>query len=192
MNRNYVGEAMTKNIEIEFKTVLSQNKYEELLKRFNLENNVFKQINYYFDTDDFELNQKQMVLRIRQKGEYRYKVTMKCQGQQGAFESHVIITKEQAESMIANGFSTQDFFDDIDFFVTFKTSLENYRVSTPYMGGILFLDRCIYCGVEDYEIEYEVNSFDEGKIIFEQFLTEHGIDIVPTRRKSERAFLCRR
>jgi len=184
--------SMTKNIEIEFKTVVNREKYEHLLKIFHLENNIFKQINYYFDTDDFALNQKQIVLRIRQKGEYRYKVTMKCQGHQGAFESHVIITKEQADRMLEKGFSTKDFFDDIDYFVTFQASIENYRVSTPYLGGILFLDRCLYCGTEDYEIEYEVNNYDEGKLIFEQFLSEHEIEIGSTRRKSERAFLCRR
>ena len=184
--------SMTKNIEIEFKTVVEKDKYEHLLKTFKLENNVFKQINYYFDTDDFDLNQKQMVLRIRQKGEYRFKVTLKCQGLQGAFESHIVITKEKAEEMIEHGFKTKDFFDEIDYFVEFRASIENYRVSTPYEGGILFLDRCLYCGVEDYEIEYEVNSYDEGKMIFESFLQKHGIELLPTRRKSERAFLCKR
>jgi uncharacterized protein YjbK len=183
---------MTKNIEIEFKTVIQKENYEMLLQKFHLENNIFKQINHYFDTDDFSLNQKQMVLRIRQKGEYRFKVTLKCQGLQGAFESHVIISKEQADDMIQNGFNTKEFFEEIDYFVHFRASIENYRVSTPYLGGILFLDRCIYCGTEDYEIEYEVNNYDEGKLIFETFLEEHDIELLPTRRKSERAFLCKR
>ncbi len=183
---------MTKNIEIEFKTVIQKEKYEHLLRLFHLENNIFKQVNHYFDTDQFDLNQKQIVLRIRQKGEYRFKVTLKCQGHESASESHIVITKDQAEDMIKNGFSTKDYFEELDYFVSFRASIENYRVSTPYENGILFLDRCLYCGVEDYEIEYEVNNYDEGKVIFESFLKEHDIEILPTRRKSERAFLCKR
>ncbi|MDY0075483.1 MAG: CYTH domain-containing protein [Acholeplasmataceae bacterium] len=183
---------MTKNIEIEFKTGVTSEKYHELLKHFKLENNIFKQINHYFDTDDYQLNQKKMVLRIRQKGDQRFKVTLKSQSEHGAFESHVILQPNQAKDMIANGFSTKDFFEDIDYFVTFKVSLDNYRVSTPYEGGTLFLDRCDYCNVTDYEVEYEVDEYEQGKKLFTQFLDEYGIIQTPTKRKSERAFMCRR
>lgn len=184
--------SMTKNIEIEFKTCVSSEKYQELLQLFNLENNIFKQTNHYFDTDDFNLNKEKIVLRIRQKGENHFKVTLKSQSEKGAFESHVLLNKSQAEDMIKNGFETKEFFEDLDYFVTFKASLDNYRVSTPYQGGTLFLDRCEYCDIVDYEIEYEVCSYDEGKKLFTQFVDNHQIDIVPTKRKSERAFTCKR
>lgn len=182
---------MTKNIEIEFKTGLTSEKYHELLKRFKLENNIFKQINHYFDTDDYILNQKKIVLRIRQKND-RFKVTLKSQSEQGAFESHVLLHPDQAKNMIKNGFNTKDFFEDLDYFVTFKVSLDNYRVSTPYEGGVLFLDRCDYCNVIDYEVEYEVDDYHLGQKLFEKFLNENGIVQMPTKRKSERAFTCRR
>lgn len=183
---------MTQNIEIEFKTVVPETKYQELLVLFNLENNIFKQTNHYFDTDDFELSAKLIVLRIRQRGDRHYKVTLKSQHEQGAFESHVLLTKEQAEYMIANGFNTKEFFSEIDYFVTFKISLDNYRVSTPYESGTLFFDRCEYCNVVDYEIEYEVSNYQEGFRVFEQFLKKHEIEFASTKRKSERAFACRR
>ncbi|MDR4969048.1 MAG: CYTH domain-containing protein, partial [Acholeplasmataceae bacterium] len=77
---------MTKNIEIEFKTALTIEKYQELLELFHLENNIFKQINHYFDTDDYQLMEQQIVLRIRQKGENRFKVTLKSQSDKGAYE----------------------------------------------------------------------------------------------------------
>lgn len=184
--------SMTKNIEIEFKTGLTSEKYHELLKRFKLENNIFKQINHYFDTDDYILNQKKIVLRIRQKSDDRFKVTLKSQSEQGAFESHVLLHPDQAKNMIKNGFNTKDFFEDLDYFVTFKVSLDNYRVSTPYEGGVLFLDRCDYCNVTDYEVEYEVDDYHLGQKLFEKFLNENGIVQMPTKRKSERAFTCRR
>ncbi len=183
---------MNKNIEIEFKTEITIEKYQELLRQFNLENNIFKQVNHYFDTDDYMLNQRKMVLRIRQKGDTRFKVTLKSQSDQGAFESHVLLTREQALDMLENGFETKQFFDDIDYFVTFRVSLDNYRVSTPYEGGTLFLDRCEYCNVVDYEVEYEVDNYHEGEKMFQKFLEKFNIKQVPTRRKSERAFICKR
>jgi uncharacterized protein YjbK len=183
---------MIKNIEIEFKSAITEEKYLELLKQFDLENNIFKQINYYFDTDDYTFNQKQIVLRIRQKGDSRFKVTLKSQSDEGAYENHVFLQKDQALDMIENGFNTGDFFEDMNEFVTYKVNLENFRVSTPYEGGTLFLDRCDYCNVTDYEIEYEASHYDEGKKIFENFLKAHNIEIKPTKRKSERAFTCKR
>ena len=184
---------MTKNIEIEFKTVISENKYVELIKLFDLENNIFKQVNHYFDTDSFSLNAKSIVLRIRQKGEHRYKVTLKSQGDKEAYENHVLLTEEQAKDMIENGFNTQDFFDTIDpCFVTFKASLDNYRASTPFASGTLFFDRCDYCGTTDYELEYEASNYDEGKNTFENFISSKNIGFIATKRKSERAFTCKR
>jgi uncharacterized protein YjbK len=183
---------MNKNIEIEFKTEITLEKYQELLRQFDLENNIFKQINHYFDTDDYMLNQRKMVLRIRQKGDTRFKVTLKSQSDQGAFESHVLLTRDQALDMIQNGFETKQFFDEIDYYVTFRVSLDNYRVSTPYEGGTLFLDRCEYCNVVDYEVEYEVDNYHEGEKMFQKFLEKFEITQVPTRRKSERAFICKR
>ncbi len=184
---------MTKNIEIEFKTVVSEDKYNELLQHFQLENNIFKQVNHYFDTDEYDLSAQSIVLRIRQKGPHRFKVTLKSQGDKEAYEYHVFISESQANHMIANGFNTHDFFDHIpNLFVTFKVSLDNYRVSTPYESGILFLDRCDYCSTTDYEVEYESSDYDQGKLTFEKFLTTQGIEFKPTKRKSERAFTCKR
>ena len=183
---------MVKNFEIEFKTAITKEVYLDLIEKFGLENNIFKQVNYYFDTDDYAFNQKQTVLRIRQKGDNRFKVTMKCQGDEGAFENHIFLQKEKALDMIKNGFQTKEFFDDIDAFVTYKVQLENYRASTPFGGGTLFLDRCDYCQVTDYEIEFEASNYEEGKKTFEHFLAQYQIKLIPTKRKSERAFMCRR
>jgi len=184
---------MTKNIEIEFKTVISEEKYNELLHHFDLENNIFKQVNHYFDTDDYDLNSQSIVLRIRHKGPGRFKITLKCQGEKENYENHVFINEEKANELIENGFNTNDFFDGIgEHFVTFKVSLDNYRVSTPFENGTLFLDRCDYCGTTDYEIEFESNDYDEGKKIFDRFIKEQNITFKTAKRKSERAFTCKR
>ncbi|NCU32906.1 MAG: CYTH domain-containing protein [Candidatus Moranbacteria bacterium] len=183
---------MTKNIEIEFKTIVTKEQYENILNQFGLRDNIFKQINYYFDTDDYALNQNQIVLRIRKKHDHYYKVTLKSQSEKGAYENHVLLSKAQAEDMIEHGFHTKDFFEPLDYHVMFKVSLDNYRVSTPYQDGVLFLDCCHYCNTIDYEIEYEVNDYDQGYQVFQSFLKDHSIEYRPTKRKSERAFMCKR
>jgi uncharacterized protein YjbK len=174
------------NIEIEFKTAVDKEKYLKMLHHFNLQDNIFLQTNYYFDTKDLELNKNDIVLRIRKKGD-RFKVTLKKQGEKGAFENHVFLTKEQAEEMIKNGFNTKDYFKDLDYDVTFKASLDNYRVSTPYLNGKLFLDRCDYHEKTEYEIEFEVDNYEEGEIEFFELLKQFDVTFVKTKRKSERA-----
>lgn len=174
------------NMEIEFKTSIERDKYLELLELFDLEENIYKQTNYYFDTEDFTLSNNKTVLRIRQKG-VRFKVTLKRQSDVGAFENHVFIDEEQAKDMIENGFNSKTFFEDIDYDVKFLASLDNYRASVPYLEGVLFLDKCEYHNIIDYEVEYEYFDFDEGEKIFKELLNEHNISYVKTKRKSEKA-----
>ncbi|MFA7589237.1 MAG: CYTH domain-containing protein [Acholeplasmataceae bacterium] len=183
---------MTKNTEIEFKTVIPYEKYKELMALFDLYNIEYKQTNYYFDTDDNSLESSHIVLRIRQKSDNYFKLTLKSQGVEKAYENHLLITKDKAEELLKNGFHTKDFFDQIDYFVTYKVSLENLRASFPYESGKLFVDRCDYCGQTDYEIEYEVNDYHQGKRDFLKFLEKHNIVYEQTKRKSERAFACKR
>lgn len=180
---------MHMNVEIEFKTRISKATYEKLLHEFELEENVFKQTNFYFDTDDLQLNKKSMVLRIRQRKD-TFKLTLKSQSETGAFEYHVFLDEKQAEKMKKEGFRTKDFFEQIDYQVNFQASLDNYRASTPYMGGTLFLDYCEYCGIKDYELEYEADHFETGLDSFNKMLERFDITFKQTKRKSERALTC--
>lgn len=178
-----------KNIEIEFKTKVSKELYFDLLNKFNLENNIFKQTNYYFDTPDLKLNKDKVVLRIRERGE-NYKVTLKSQSEFGAHEYHVLLSSDQAHEMIKNGFNVSQFFDDYSYDVTLQADLVNYRAKTFYPGGDLFVDKCEYCGLVDYEIEFEVDNYEEGYKAWLELLNDNNITQSPTRRKSERALTC--
>lgn len=178
---------MKTNIEIEFKTPLEEKQYNDLLQLLELENNIFKQTNFYFDSDDLHFRNNKIVLRIRKKGDHFYKITSKSHSDQGAYEQHVLLDEQEAISMIENGFNTKNFFD-IDVNVKLVGSLDNYRVSTPYKDGELFLDKCVYYGITDHELEYEVDNFDIGKKHFEEFLKQHNIVQKPSIRKSERIY----
>ena len=88
-------------------------------------------------------------------------------------------------NLIENGFNLNDFFDE-DLEVIFYGKLDNYRVSTPYREGELFLDRIEYFDKVEYEIEYEVDNFEDGEINFNKFLEENNIKKAPFKRKSQR------
>ena len=60
----------------------------------------------------------------------------------------------------------------------------------PYQQGIMYVDRCEYCGTVDYELEFEVTDYDIGANQFDTFLNEHDIPKLATRRKSDRALSC--
>ena len=176
---------MTKNIEIEFKTFISEDVYNNLIKEFEIENNIFSQTNYYFDTEDTILMQEKTVLRIRQKGS-NYKLTKKTRAEVGADETHLLISKEQAENFLQNGFDAK--IINLPYYVKNIAQLTTHRASTPYKNGTLFLDKSEYYGKVDYEIEYEVDEEKEGLKDFKNFLDSHNITFKESIRKSKRAY----
>ncbi len=174
---------MQKHLEIEFKTLISKEKYEELLKKFNLEDKIFKQTNYYFDDDSFSLLKNKTVLRIRQKEQY--KLTKKEKGENGNNETSLYLTDEEAIKMIRDGFDAS--IIGINSFVKTQYHLTTFRAKIPYLGGTLFLDKSEYSGIEDFEIELEVTNYDEGIKIFEDFIKDNDIELKKSISKSERA-----
>ena len=174
--------------EIEFKCAIPEDKYNELIKEFKLENNIFVQKNYYFDTDNLDLIKRKIVLRIRQKSEKYYKVTLKSEGGENLnFEKHILLQEDEAKEMISKGFRTINRFPEIDYFVSLKATLNNSRVTVPHEVGTLFFDKCEYSNKVDYEVEYEVDDYITGKKVFEKFLRIRNIPECPTKRKSVRA-----
>lgn len=176
---------MTVNKEIEFKTLITKEQYEKLLKDFNLENNIFTQTNYYFDTEDAKLLQEKTVLRIRHKNN-SYKLTKKTRASVGADETHILLCKEKACELLENGFDAS--IIGLPYFVKNISKLTTHRASCPYKDGTLFLDRSEYYGNVDYEIEYEVDEVEQGKKHFNEFLIENNITYKESIRKSKRAY----
>lgn len=177
---------MKTSIEIEYKTLITKEKYEELIKSFNLEDNIFHQINFYFDSDNFYLRNNQMALRIRHKGDI-YKLTLKRPHEDGClYEDSILLTKDKALDMINNGFVPSAFGLNIK--VTLKGTLETNRVSTPYEDGKLFFDQSIYCDSIDYEVEYEASDLKQGLKTFKNFLKDHNVPYQVGKHKIDRVY----
>ena len=175
---------MNQNKEIEFKTLITKEQYYNLLEEFNLSNNIFAQINHYFDTENTDLIQEQTVLRIRQKGN-NFKLTKKTRALVGADETHIFLSKEKALEMLENGFDAS--IIGIPHKVTKVAELTTYRASSHYKNGKIFFDRSEYYGQVDYEIEYEVDEINQGIKDFKTFLDSHEIEYKESIRKSKRA-----
>ena len=94
---------MYKNKEIEFKTLITEEQYNKLISEFQLDNNIFAQTNYYFDTEDSKLLNEKTVLRIRQKC-CNFKLTKKTRAELGADETHLFLSKEKVDELLKNGF----------------------------------------------------------------------------------------
>lgn len=176
---------MIKNKEIEFKTFITEDEYNLLLKDFELENNIFAQTNFYFDTEDTKLMEEKTVLRIRQKGN-NFKLTKKTRAEVGADETHIFLNKEKAIDLLENGFDAK--IIGLPYHVSKIAELTTYRASTPYKTGTLFFDRSEYYNHVDFEIEYEVDNVEEGKANFINFLNQYGIQYKESIRKSKRAY----
>ena len=176
---------MNTNKEIEFKTFITKEQYESLIKEFGLDNNIFMQTNHYFDTEDTKLMNEKTVLRIRQKGS-NYKLTKKTRANVGADETHILLTKEKADEMLANGFDAD--IIDFPYYVKKIAELSTFRASTPYKNGTIFFDKSVYYEHVDYEIEYEVDDIQSGQVDFKNFLDSHNIIYNESIRKSKRAY----
>ena len=172
------------NLEIEMKCYISEEQYKNLINHFNLNDKINVQINHYFDTDNFDLVNNKIILRIRQK-QNQYKITSKVPQSVGTLESHVYLTETDALNILDNGFDAN--IINLDYFVKKKCDLTTYRASTNYKSGKLFIDKSIYGNKTDYEVEFEVENEELGKLEFNEFLELFGITPTKTQSKAVRA-----
>lgn len=177
---------MKTSIEIEFKTLIDEDTYNKMIEMFNLKDNIFHQVNYYFDSPDYYLKSNGMALRIRNKGK-SFKFTLKVPFEGNTREDSILLDKDEALNYIDNGVNLSEYYD-IDINANVTAFQETYRAVTPYKGGKLFIDKAIYYNNVDYEIEYEVDERDEGLKIFKEFLEENNIPYTKATHKINRCY----
>jgi uncharacterized protein YjbK len=187
---------MKQELEIEFKNLLTKEEFITLKEAFQVSDEEFiYQENHYFDTQQFSLKEKGAALRIRLKNGV-YTLTLKQPHKEGLLETHEVLTKEEAHSLLhgqamlkgevreiikALGIEPEQ----IQYFGTLST----YRAQFDYKGGILVLDHSYYLQTDDYEIEYETTNFTLGKQVFEELLRSFNIPIRKTDNKIRRFYL---
>ena len=132
--------------EFEQKILLSKSEYDCIMAHLGQRERTTRQVNYYFDTDDFSMNKHGVTCRIREK-DGKLKATYKDHRRAKCFCS------EETDCTIRNGLEDNDF---VDMGLTYQGCLDTCRtviMEKPFCT--VTVDRNEYLGITDYELEAE-------------------------------------
>ncbi|KAA9295990.1 CYTH domain-containing protein [Streptococcus anginosus] len=168
------------HLEIEYKTLLTKNEYQQLLPLFS-DITATKQTNYYIDTADFSIRDAKMALRVR-AFENRAELTLKIPQQVGNMEYNQSLTLEECHTLINTCVLPEG---EIRILLTHAAinldelkvlgSLTTIRYGKETTIGLMALDENHYFDKTDYELELEVIDAEMGKEQFDYFLQAHHI-----------------
>jgi uncharacterized protein YjbK len=182
------------NNEIEFKQLLSKANYQDIYDKYFLDEKAFSQTNYYIDTLNFDLKSHQSALRIRVKNN-AYEMTLKVPAEIGLLEYNFETNIEpKLNKQIESQDLPEDILDqllnmgiDIDSLIILG-DLTTERIEKEIDGNLLVLDKNRYLGFEDFELEYEVDDYNEGLIQFKSILNQFNIKHEMPNNKVQRFF----
>lgn len=191
---------MSEQIEIEFKNLLTEKEFKQLLDLFQVKPKQFiTQKNHYFDTKDFKLKEQQSALRIREKND-RYELTLKqpLGEEKGLLETTSILERDAAQQILKKGCQflpehnnvAEKLVDaglNLNEIIHFGT-LTTERAEFNYQNGLLVLDKSSYFHIQDYEVEFEVDDYQVGQIVFNQLLSDANIPSRQTENKVQRFY----
>ena len=170
--------------EFEKKIQLTETAYRKWIELFkHLPAERFTQINYYYDTENELFRKQKTTCRIRQIGNYL----------KGTKKTHVM--KENSMHSIEQSFTVNDFqecfvIDNEKVFL--KGQMTTERTIIPIFPDInLMIDRNIYLGTVDYELELEFSPEHETEAdgmmkLIDSITNIH--EFSPSLSKSERFF----
>jgi len=173
---------MPAHIEIEFKTMLTEDEFHRLLKQLPFPERPVIQTNHYFETDDFQLKENGCALRIRKK-RGQFILTLKEPHDEGLLETNEPLSKETADRWLEGNPTTTDFVSKRLKRLGIKEdalrhvgSLVTERYTFEENGIHYMLDKSLYHGVVDYELEVEAPSTEAGMNALKRVLAENGIE----------------
>jgi len=184
---------MATNIEIEAKCLISKDEYQKVIKFFKADKyKKTKQINYYIDTDDFKLKKVGIGLRIREKDDF--KLTLKAPMAEGLLEKDEAITWKQCEDLrdsdIFPECVTANFVKMLNIepkTLKIQTSLQTDRIEIPDFEdkGLFSIDKNVYNGITDYELELEGTSLAKAKEGLKKICEEVGVEYVDNQKSKQ-------
>ncbi len=133
-------------LECEKKILLNKDEYYAIITLMHTHDPAMRQINYYFDTDDFSLNKKGITCRIRAK-DGKFKTTVKVHDVQDSDQSIELELFEKTELDL----------NSLKFLgLRHKGELITERIIAHKDSYCeIVLDRNTYLGHSDYELEAE-------------------------------------
>ena len=154
-------------IEQEIKSIITEFllfKYKNILDGLT-EHSRILQINYYYDTDDFQLNSIGNTLRIRQKENklvLQYKYEKQYTGNERTCREYEIEIYKFPQYLSSNDLPC-NIIDSTHY--KFVGSLITERFDYKYAETNISLDKSYYLGKCDYEIEIEFQDYKKAESI---------------------------
>lgn len=187
---------MEKEIEIEFKNMLTKDEFQQLLTTYFPDTPAFSQTNCYFDTLDNALKKKAMGLRLR-KRQGKNECTLKVPtSNTNAFQEITdSLTEKEINTLIKEervplGRDVANYLESIGISVTDLKMigfLTTYRREKKLNNEcLLVLDESHFGKIIDYELEMEVTDLKKGELFFNDFLIKEGIKRHPASKKIAR------
>lgn len=168
-------------LEIEFKTMLTEDEHKKLLPFFKDIESV-TQINYYIDSADFALRDARIALRVRTTPSAT-EFTLKIPQEIGNLEYNQLLTKKETQKVLQ-----ENLFPDGKILELLRQqqipverlrilgSLKTIRYEKQHEIGLFALDENYYFDKNDFELEVEVKDFVAGRQKFADFLQEKQIE----------------
>ena len=185
---------MQKKQTSDFKSLITKEDYERLIKQFKGKGKTDFQTNHYFDTARFSLKALDTSLRVRERDDDDISLTYKRKKGYNMDVRTVQIDKDKFHEIRANGAVNIPEIDEelaklikdqklINFL-----SLSTLRLALPYYSGTLAIDKSEYLGATDYEIEYSTESYHQGKDEFIKIIGDLNINYKKCDKKIQRAY----
>ncbi len=177
---------MHTNHEIEYKTLISEALFQRLCKAYP-NAAVHDQTNVYYESETMSLKSMGFAIRIRDL-DGKHLFTMKQKAEKGHQEYELYLKENSPEAL--NHPELVTLFEQFKITGPFKSigSLHTLRRSISLDYGELCLDENEYCGIKDYEIEFEIDAEHpkEAEYQFNQLLERFQITYVQAEAKRTR------
>ncbi len=164
---------MSKNIELEYKTLLTKEQFETIKKNYHF-NEPFKQVNHYYDVPEKTLSKRRCPLRIREI-DNKLVFTLKTPNKIGVNEYEMEVSSFDFKDItlsndIIKALGDVNYKELVEF-----GSLTTYRSELITDLAVISLDENFYADQHDYEIEYEVKKDHDSLQMFKAFMYANGI-----------------
>ena len=184
-----------REIEIEFKNLLTKDKYNALFEKYDLKNS--EEIinkNFYYDDANESFKKIGAALRIRYTNK-KTEMTLKVKGETQNIEINVPLDERYPKEPTVLPILPNEIIAELERMnVKIKTPMLIQKIETLRHeitldeGLLLVLDETTFINdVVDYELEFEAKDYETGLIAFEKLLEENNIDKNPAKPKIARA-----
>lgn len=184
---------MSTNLEIESKVTIDKEAYDKIEALFS-SLPTYRQVNYYVCSKELLTKIDTYGMRIREKNGH-FELTLKVKKDVGKLEINQEITRktllklkyfkifpngEIKDFLISNGVCNVNKLRIIG-------SMTTYRKDIQFLSSLISVDKSVYNGHIDYEIECEAQNIDVSINSLKEFLSQNEIEY----KKSEHSKLAR-